>query len=88
MKIIIVIIAAVLVFLFGFFLGALNERVLVELKEKPNDRIKHTKQKCVECEDSEKREKIEYYISAGWRYVTTTQYQNKKILLIFEKEEL
>ena len=58
----------------------------MELKEKPNDRIKHTKQMCVKCEDSEKGEKIEEYISNGWRYVTTTQCQNKKILLIFEKE--
>ena len=86
MKIIIVIIAAVLVYLLGFFLGRVKERVLVELKEKPNDRTRHTKQKCVECEDSEKREKIEYYISKGWRFVTTLQYANGKILLIFETE--
>lgn len=75
-----------MVYLLGFFLGRVKERVLVELKEKPNDRIKHTKQMCVKCEDSEKGEKIEEYISNGWRYVTTTQCQNKKILLVFEKE--
>ena len=88
MKIIIVIIAAVLVYLLGFFLGRVKERVLVELKGKPNDRIKHTKQRCVKCEDSEKGEKIEEYISEGWRFVTTTQYADGKILLIFEKEVL
>ena len=53
-----------------------------------NDRIKHTKQMCVKCEDSEKGEKIEEYISEGWRFVTTTQYVDGKILLIFEKEVL
>lgn len=86
MKIIIVIIAAVLVYLLGFFLGRVKERVLVELKEKPNDRIKHTKQMCVKCEDSEKGEKIEEYISEGWRFVTTTQYVDGKSFLFLRKK--
>lgn len=86
MKIIIVIIAAVLVYLLGFFLGRVKERVLVELKEKPNDRIKHTKQRYVVCEDSEKGKKIEEYISEGWRLDTITQYVDGEIILVFEKE--